>query len=73
VYLLVSFLSSPGVLLGCRQGWEGVCLIALVCLFFLFTCLFQDKNKLADKANLGFPVSDNIGRLQVENLASHFS
>ncbi|XP_059453066.1 uncharacterized protein LOC132183699 isoform X3 [Corylus avellana] len=25
----------------------------------------EDKNKLPDKANLGFPVSDNIGRLQI--------
>lgn len=68
-FLLLGFFGAPAR----RWGGVGVCLIALVCLFFLFTCLFQDKNKLSDKANLVFPVSDNIGRLQVENLDSHFS
>ena len=57
-------------------GWGGLFYLLVsfpLCLFFLFPCLFQDvKNKLPDKAHLGFPVADGIGRLQVEILVLHF-
>lgn len=42
--------------------------------FFNFCFLFQDvKTKYPDKANLGFPISDGIGRLQVKNLVFYVS
>ena len=57
-------------------GWGGLFYLLVsffLYLFFLFPCLFQDfKNKLLDKAHLVFPVSDGIGRLQVEILVLHF-
>lgn len=58
------------------MGWGGLFYLLVsffLYLFFLFPCLFQDvKNKLPDKAHLGFSVSDGIGRLQVEILVLHF-